>query len=516
MKRIIINHEEWQTRVAILVDGLLENVYFASPRKEPLERAYFKGKVTKVLPGIQTAFVDIGQKKDDQRKAGFLHISEVDHERALEALRKNVSLDDDEEETTGKPSRQKSYELLTKAKEISNIFKEGDHILVQVSKEPIYEKGPKLTTCFTLPGRFVVLMPNIARMGVSKKIADRNERTRLKDAIRALIPEGMGVIIRTTAQGASDSELQKDLHYLVQEWRAIEHAFAKAGPEEKIHEDLPLPLHIVRDYLDHTVSEVIIDNAELHKKVLKFVKAVAYEHLHKILLFNKTTDIFSFYGIEKQIQESLNKKVHLKSGGSLIIENTEAMTVIDVNSGKFIGKTNLEETILKINLEAAEEVVRQLKLRNIGGLIVIDFIDMKLASNKQRLFTHFENFLKKHDRSQSVVLHVSDFGLVQMTRKRTGKQLLLELCSVCPTCDTVGFVKSIQTECYSFFRSLKNALLQTRDVKDVTVEISPELFAYITSKEFNAILALEKACAKQIVLVCNKLLADSMFKIKIM
>jgi len=514
MKRIIINYEEWQTRVAILFDGLLENVYFASPQRESLERAYFKGKVTKVLPGIQTAFVDIGQKKDGQKKAGFLHISEVDHERALDALRKNVSLDEDEEEVLSKPSRHKNYELLSKAKEISNIFKEGDHILVQVSKEPIYEKGPKLTTCFTLPGRFVVLMPNIARMGVSKKIADKNERVRLKDAIRVLIPEGMGVIIRTTAQGASEGELQKDLLYLIQEWRAIEYAFSKAGPEEKLYEDLPLPLHIVRDYLDNSVSEVIIDDPFLHKKIVKFVKSVAHEHLHKILLFNKTTDIFSFYDIEKQIQEALNKKVHLKSGGSLIVENTEAMTVIDVNTGKFIGKTNMEETILKINLEAAEEIVRQLKLRNIGGLIVIDFIDMKLTPNKQRLFTHFENFLKKHDRSQSVVLHVSDFGLVQMTRKRTGKQLLLELCTACPTCEGIGFVKSIQAECYAFFRLLKQALENAPDVKDVTVEISSELFSYITSKEFNAILALEKSCTKQIVLVCNKTLTEAMFKIK--
>lgn len=510
MKRIIINQEEWQTRVAILSDRLLEDIYFSSPMRESLERAYFKGKVTKVLPGIQTAFVDIGQNK-----AGFLHISEIDHERALDALRKSVSLDDDDDESEIKVSRHKNYELLSKAKEISNIFKEGDHVLVQVSKEPIYEKGPKLTTCFTLPGRFIVLMPNIPRIGVSKKIADRAERIRLKDALRSLIPEGMGVIIRTTAQGASESDLQKDLHYLVQEWRAIQYAFSKAGPEEKLHEDLPLPLHIIRDYLDNTVSEVVIDNPELHKKVLKFVKAIAYDHAHKIALFhNKTLDIFSFYGIEKQIQEALYRKVQLKSGGSLIIENTEAMVVIDVNTGKFIGKSNLEETIFKINLEAAEEIVRQLKLRNIGGLIVIDFIDMKLTSNKQKLFTHFENFLKRHDRSQSVVLHVSDFGLVQMTRKRTRKLLILELCSPCVTCDGTGLVKSIQAETYSFFRSLKTTLSQEQDAKHVTVEISPELFLYVTNKEFNAVLALEKACNKQIILVCNKSLTDAMFRIK--
>jgi ribonuclease G len=509
MKKIIINQDEWQTRVAILQDDVLENVYFSSESREILERVYFKGVVTKVLPGIQTAFVNIGQKK-----AGFLHISEVDHESALESLKKNVSLEDEDEEDV-KTKRQKSYERLSRAKEISNIFKEGDHILVQVNKEPIYEKGPKLTTCFTLPGRFLVLMPNIPRIGVSKKIADRTERIRLKDVIKDLVPEGMGVIIRTTAQGATDYELEKDLSYLVKEWRSIEYNFTKAAPEEKLHADLPLPLHMIRDYLDNTVSEVIIDNAELHKKIVTFVKSIASEHLHKILLFSKQTPIFTFYDIEKKIEKALEKKVHLESGGSLIVENTEAMTVIDVNTGRFIGKSNLEETILKINLEAAEEIVHQLKLRNIGGLIVIDFIDMKLPGNKQKLFVHFEQYLKKYDRSQSVVLHVSDFGLVQMTRKRTGKALWQELCTTCQTCLGLGFVKSIQTESYTFFRALKQTLLEHTGEQQATIEISPELFQYVTSKEFNAILALEKTCKKQIVLICNKTLESSLFKIKL-
>lgn len=507
MKKIIINHEAWQTRVALLFDGKLENIYFSSPVHSSLERAYFKGIVTKVLPGIQTAFIDIGQKK-----AGFLHISEVDHESALESLRKNVQLDDDDEEIT--KNARKNYDLLSKAKDISKIFKEGESVLVQVSKEPIYEKGPKLTTCFTLPGRFIVLMPNIPRMGVSKKIADRAERIRLKEAVKNHIPEGMGVIIRTTAEGCSESEVQKDLHYLISEWRSIENAFSKGKPEEKLYEDLPLPLQIVRDHLDASIEEVIIDDPEMHKKVLKFVKAVANEYSTKVLLFSKTNTIFTFFGIEKQIEEALKKKVHLKSGGSLIIENTEAMTVIDVNSGKFTGKTNLEETILKINLEAAEEVVQQLKLRNIGGLIVIDFIDMKVPAHKQRLFSHFENFLRKYDRSQSVVLHVSDFGLVQMTRKRSGKGLLWELNSPCVSCDGVGFVKSIETQSYEFFRTLKQMLLSDVDAKIITVEISPELFSYITTHQFNAILVLEKQTSTQITLLCNKILSGANFKIK--
>jgi len=324
----------------------------------------------------------------------------------------------------------------------------------------------------------------------------------------------MGVIIRTTADGCSESEIQKDLYYLISEWRSIEHAFANGKPEEKLYEDLPLALQIIRDHLDASIEEVIIDDSEMHAKVLKFVKTVANEYSTKVLFFSKSNNIFSFFGIDKQIEEALRKKVQLKSGGSLIVENTEAMTVIDVNSGKFTGKTNLEETILKINLEAAEEVVQQLKLRNIGGLIVIDFIDMKVPVNKQKLFSHFENFLRKHDRSQSVVLHVSDFGLVQMTRKRTGKGLLWELCSTCQNCEGIGFVKSIETQSYEFFRNIKNMLLSDVKAKIVTIEMSPELFSYITTHQFNAILVLEKQTSTQITLLCNKLLAGANFKIK--
>jgi ribonuclease G len=511
MKKIIITNQPWQTRVAIMHGDVLENIYFWSRTKASLERAYFKGVVTKVLPGIQTAFVDIGQTR-----AGFLHISEIDRELALNAMRKNVALEDDEEERTAEvevegEQEKKSYTHY-QPRDISKIFTEGQEILVQVSKEPMYEKGPKLTTCFTLPGRFVVLMPNIPRIGVSKKIEAREERIRLKEIVRANIEPSMGAIIRTTAENCNENDLKKDLAYLIEEWREIEAAFAKSAAKAKLHDDLPLPLQIVRDHLDQTVSEVLTDDENLQKQLYKFVRQIASEHTQKILL-QKDVDLFSLYNIDKQIERALQAKVTIKSGASLIIETTEAMTVIDVNTGRFTGKSNLEETIFKTNLEAADEIVRQIKLRNIGGLIVIDFIDMKSNANKQRVFSYLDQLLKERDRFQSVVLRISEFGLVQMTRKRSGKSLILELTEQCALCHGSGHVRSRQSESYVLFRQLQHQLSLLTNKSAAVVELSADLFPYITSKEFDAILAIEKATQKKLTLVSNPMLHGAAFRI---
>lgn len=474
MKKILINNNPWQTRIAIVKDGELQNIYFYAHAVTTLERAFFKGLITKVLPGIQTAFVDIGQER-----AGFLHISEIDRELAIEKISKHIEIGESE-----RPAHRQQVD-------ISKILREGDPILIQVSKEPVYEKGAKLTTCFTLPGRFAVLMPNIPRIGVSKKIEDRDERNRLKDIVKQILPEGMGAIIRTTSEGRNANEISKDLNFLVSTWREIEKKFQECELKEKLHEDLDLSLQIVRDHLDEDVETVIVDNKNDQNTIYKFVKNIAPEFAHKVKLYDGSTPLFEHFGIEKQLEAVLNKKVELKSGGSLIIESTEAMTVIDVNTGKFIGKGNMEETIFKTNLEAAEEVARQLRLRNIGGLIVIDFIDMAMASNRQKLFKFFEKVLKEEDKFQSVVLKVSEFGLVQMTRKRSGKTLVQQLTDDCPCCHGSGFIKSLQTECYSILRKLKE-FLQTEHPAQVEFTMSSDMFDYITNVEYNAILYLEK------------------------
>lgn len=499
MKKIIINDNSWEIRIAIINNGKLQNIYFSAPTHEVLERAYFKGMVTKVLPGIQTAFVEFGQEK-----AGFLHISEIDRELAMQKI--SQQLEDDEDEP-------KVEKKVTQKRDISKILKENEPILIQVSKEPIYEKGAKLTTCFTLPGRFIVLMPNIPRIGVSKKIEDRDERTRLKTIVREHLPETMGAIIRTTSENRTESDLIKDLNFLLQEWHSIEKKFAQAKPSEKIHQDLPLVLQIVRDHLDSDVEAIITDSKQSQNELYKFAKQVAPEFAHVIQGYQDNVSIFSAYGIEKQIEQALKKKVSLKSGGSIIIESTEAMTVIDVNTGRFIGKTNLEDTILKTNLEAAEEVVQQLKLRNIGGLIVIDFIDMAIAANRQKVFSFFEKVLKERDKFQSVVLKISEFGLVQMTRKRSGKTLVQQLTTDCPMCHGSGFIKSYQTESYALLRTIANELASITDSKKIEIQLNSQIFNYITSIEYDAILKLENTFKLKITLLSNKDIAIDKHKI---
>ena len=494
MKKILISVNPWETRAAILSGTQLQNIYVSTTSMKQLERSFYKGSVTKVLPGIQTAFVDIGQEK-----AGFLHISEIDRELAVARMQDTESLDDevDEERIEVAPQRRQALD-------IGKILQEGEPILVQVSKEPVYEKGAKLTTCFTLPGRFIVLLPNIPRIGISKKIDNKDERQRLKQIILSNLPEGMGAIIRTSSLNRQEKELKQDLIFLVKTWRDILGNFAKAHVKERIHEDLPLSLAVVRDYLDEDVESVITNDKKTQQEIYKFVKNIAPEYILKIKFFKEPPLFFPHFDIDKQIDDALEKKAHLRSGGSIIVETTEAMTVIDVNTGKYTGRSNMEETILQTNLEAAEEIVRQLKLRNIGGLIVIDFIDMSMANNRQKLYRFLEQTLRDHDKYQSVVLKVSEFGLVQMTRKRTGKTLIQQLTQACSICHGRGVIKSLFLITNTILQDLKLALLETQKPKQIILSVHPELFEHITNTEYNSILALEQQFSCAITIESNQ------------
>lgn len=505
MKKILINETPWQTRVAITRNDELQNIYFWSHTTENLERCFFKGIITKILPGIQTAFVDIGHDR-----AGFLHISEIDRELAIHRMSASGQIEYiEEEDQTAKPSEAITRQQL----DISKILKEGEYILVQVSKEPVYEKGAKLTTCFTLPGRFLVLMPNIPRIGISKKIESKDERQRLKDILLENLPQGMGAIIRTTSEMQNAKEILQDLNYLINSWNTIQKRFKEAEPKEKIYEDIDLSLQAVRDHLDNDVELVISDNPDNQARIYKFVKNIAPEHSHKIRYYEGPPSLFEKYDIESQIEQALQKKVYLKSGGSIVIETTEAMTVIDVNTGRYIGQTNLEETILKTNLEASEEITRQLRLRNIGGLIVIDFIDMASTANKQKLYRFFEKTLKERDKFQSVVLKVSEFGLVQMTRKRSGKTLIQQLTNQCSNCHGMGFIKSMPNESYAILRKLKQELESKKTGGNITLAVHPTIFHYITNVEYNSILYLEKNYKCKITLVSKEQCNISTYKV---
>lgn len=488
MKKILINDALWQKRIAITRDDLLQNVYFDTLTSNNLERCYFKGIITRILPGIQTAFVDIGQER-----AGFLHISEIDRELAIKRLGTTEAEQDQEGlDEIDETAPAYSAESLSQPISIDKIFHEGEAVLVQVIKEPINEKGAKLSTCFTVPGRFLVLMPNIPRIGISKKIEEREERQRLKELLLNNLPQGMGAIIRTTSDGQPSSDILQDLNYLVQTWHHIQERYQKAQPGEKIYEDIEMGLQIVRDHLDKDVDAIICDNKQTQSTVYKFVRNSAPEFANIVRLYDGQMPLFQYFNIESQIEAALDTKVPLASGGSIIVESTEAMTVIDVNSGRYTGKSNLEDTILKINLEAATEVVRQLRLRNIGGLIVIDFIDMASHQNRQRLFKFLEKTLKERDKFQSVVLRVSEFGLVQMTRKRSGKTLAQQLMRTCSTCHGLGMVKSLETETYAILRHLKEELQFKRISGHITLSVHTQVFNYLVSHQYNALLALEK------------------------
>ena len=502
MKKILINEEAWQTRIAIIDKDGLQNIYFWSHTDNNIERCFYKGLVSKVLPGIQTAFVEIGQEK-----AGFLHISEIDRELAGHKM--SDSDDDDFEATEKEASRKKHHQPA----DIAKIFKENQQVLVQVSKEPINEKGAKLTTCFALPGRFIVLMPSIARIAISKKIESREERARLREIVTSQLPEGMGAIIRTSTEGCDERHMRQDIAFLIETWNNIQKAYATAEVGQKIYEDLALPFQVVRDHLDDNISEVIIDNEETQRKISRFVRHIAPEHSAKVKLYTGKTPLFEKYDLEKEIKNCLHSKAFLKSGGSIVIEATEAMTVVDVNTGRFIGKTNLEETIFKTNMEAAQEVTRQLKIRNIGGLIVIDFIDMANGSNRQKLFKFFEKTLKEQDKFQSVLLKISEFGLVQMTRKRSGITLAKQLTDTCTTCHGTGATPSVQAETFALLRHLKDELANKKDKGSITIKLSPEIFDYISENEYATLLELEKNIGGKIMLERDKTLSVGTFKI---
>lgn len=499
MKKILINYNPWETRVAIVRDGKLENLFLGQATDGELERSFFKGKVLKVLPGIQTAFVDIGQPK-----AGFLHISEIDHDLAMGP---DVAIDEGvDEEVVKKPFFEKP--------DISKILHEGEDLLVQVSKEPVDEKGAKLKTCFTLPGRFVVLTPNIPRIGVSKKIENKEERARLKEVITKHLPEGMGAVIRTNAEDKSEGELQKDLSFLISDWHEILNNYSRSQAPARLYEDVDISLQVVRDHLDTEIDEIITDSTLNQSEIYSYLSKVAPEFKYKVKYFSEQTDLFGRYDIDRQVARALERKVMLKSGGSIVIEMTEALTVIDVNTGKFTGKGNLEETILKTNMDAASEIVLQLKLRNIGGLIVIDFIDMNNSKNRLKLVSYFEQTLKELDKFQSVVLQVSEFGIVQMTRKRSGKTLMRLLTDVCHCCHGLGRLLSIRSESYEILRRVTLEFQQMKEIKTYFFEVNPAVFEFLSRSEFNSILAIEQRFNCALTLVSKDTIQRHDFRLK--
>ncbi len=429
---IIINASPEEIRVALLEMGQLAELYIERKKDISLVGNIYKGKVIKILPGMQSAFVSIGLEK-----ATFLHVADV-----YSSFDYSVFGEDIEEETI-------PFHL-----PIEELLQEGQDVLVQVSKDPIGTKGARVTSYITIPGRYLVLMPGVEHIGISRRISDEKERTRLKELVTSLKPQNIGLIVRTASEGCAEDEIKKDIDYLMLLWENIQRKKDKVTSPHLLYSDLDLAFRSVRDLLGHEVGKLVVDSEDEYNRLVEFVNTYFPKLASKIELYEGEEPILDAYGIEIEIPKALGRRVWLKSGGYIVIDQTEALISIDVNTGKFVGKATLEDTILKTNLEAVREIAYQIRLRNLGGIIIIDFIDMEKEENKNKLFTAFQEAMSK-DRVKSTILQVSELGLIQMTRKRVRESLGRTLCAPCPYCESKGFVKSATTVCYEIFRELK-------------------------------------------------------------
>jgi ribonuclease G len=429
---ILVNVALRETRAAILENGVVQEIHVERTSRRGLVSNLYKGRVSRVLPGMQAAFVEIGLER-----TAFLHAADI-------------AATSSEDTLLGAPGAG-----LAPSEDIRRLLNAGDDILVQVIKDPIGTKGARLTTFIALPSRYLVYMPRGQAIGVSARIEDERERARLKSALTELaegVTEG-GYIIRTAAQGASAENLREDMNYLAKLWEHVRANAAAARAGSVVHEDLPLSLRVLRDELARGVSRVLVDAPSEFQRMHEFAAAFMPEAAAAIELYNGPRPLFDLNGVEEEIAKALDRKVPLKSGGHLIIDQTEAMTTIDVNTGAYVGHRNLEETIFRTNLEAAVSIARQLRLRNLGGIIIIDFIDMRDEPHRRAVLSALERALAG-DRAQTHIVSLSPLGLVEMTRKRTRESLEHLLCEPCPSCEGRGFVRSAETVCNEIFREI--------------------------------------------------------------
>ena len=428
---ILVNVAPRETRAAILENGVLQELYIERTSRRGLVSNLYKGRVSRVLPGMQAAFVEIGLER-----TAFLHAADILRSSSDDTLANGAA-------------------SLPPVEDIRRLVNSGDDILVQVIKDPIGTKGARLTTFIALPSRYLVYMPRGEAIGVSARIEDEAERSRLKSVIGELLTEAVsgGYIVRTAAQGASAESLREDMTYLARLWEHVCARAAEVAPGSVVHEDLPLSLRVLRDELSRGVSRVLVDSPREHAAMREFAATFMPEAVPVVELYAGPRPIFDLSGVEEEIAKALDRKVPLKSGGHLVIDQTEAMTTIDVNTGAYVGHRNLEETIFRTNLEAAVSIARQLRLRNLGGIIIIDFIDMRDEPHRRAVLAALERALAP-DRAQTHIVSLSPLGLVEMTRKRTRESLEHLLCAPCPSCEGRGFVRTPETVCNEIFREI--------------------------------------------------------------
>ena len=487
---IVINADGPETRVALVEDGYLGELYIERKRERGIAGNIYKGRVERVLPGMQAAFVNIGLEK-----SAYLHVSDVrgtpDDLKRLFAGDSSGGNNNDEDEDAADAARVGS------GARIEDLLKEGQEIVVQVTKEPISTKGARTTRYVSLPGRHLVFMPTVDHVGISRRISSDKERRRLREIVDSMRPPGSGFIVRTVADGVSERELKSDMEFLIKLWNEVVRRSESGRCPALIYNDLDLLLRTVRDLFTADVEKLIIDSRPEYDRVKKFISVFMPDFAGHIELYDGNDPIFDGYGIEIEIDRALERKVWLKSGGYLIVDEMEALTAIDVNTGRFVGKSSLEDTITKTNLEATREVAEQLRIRSIGGMIVVDFIDMDRPHNREKVTRAFNDYLRK-DRNKAAVTRISELGLIEMTRKRTRESLLHTLTEPCTACEGKGYTKSRRTVTYELFRELRRqGDLVEGDT--VLVEVHPEVAQVLATSDRPFLEEMEKRLQKRII-----------------
>ena len=476
---LIINVRLQETRVALLEDRALVELYIERTKDRGIVGNIYKGKVVKVLPGMQAAFVDIGLEK-----ASFLYVTDV------------YGGMEDYEEMGFQGEEMTPY--FNSSSQIEDLLSEGQEVLVQVSKEPIGTKGTRITSYISLPGRYLVLMPTLDHIGVSRRIRDEKERRRLREIIQTLRPPSSGFIVRTASEGAEPDEIRNDMEFLLHLWNNILKKKESSNAPSLIHSDLTMVLRVIRDILSPQVNRIVIDSKDEYENIISFINTYMPKQKYEITLHEKQESIFDAYGIEIEIDKLLERKVWLKSGGYIVIDMSEALVAIDVNTGRFVGKRNLADTILKTNLEAAKEIAYQLRLRNIGGIIIIDFIDMEREGDREKIYQALEEAIKK-DRQKTTIFKISELGLVEMTRKRTRESISRILGESCSYCEGAGLIKSKTTVCYDIFSEIERTSTALGG-QNIMVEVNPEVADLLYEEERAGVEELERNLKKKIVI----------------
>jgi len=479
---ILINITPNESRVALVENGVLQEVYIERAAKRGLVGNVYKGKVSRVLPGMQAAFIEIGLER-----AAFLHASDI-----------------------------RVNDESNKVESINSLVSEGQDICVQVVKDPLGTKGARLTTQVSIPSRFLVFMPGVQHVGISQKIEAEEERDRLRSKLEALAVDDYagGYIVRTAAEGISDDEIQADVEYLHRMWLAIVEKMKTENDSHLIHEDLPLAMRMMRDLVSPEIEKIRIDSKETYERAAKFARKFIPEVSDRVEYYPGERPIFDLFSVEDEIQKALAKRANLKSGGYLILDQTEAMTTIDVNTGGFVGHRNLDETIFKTNLEAAVAIARQVRLRNLGGILIIDFIDMQDEEHKRQVLRALEKNLER-DHAKCHISQVSALGLVEMTRKRTRESLEHVLCEDCPTCGGRGSLRTAETVCYEIFREIIREARQY-DAQAFLVLASQEVVDRLLEEESTSVAELEAFIGKPIKLQVESLYSQENYDVVMM